>query len=171
MKGHVNIRRPELKKARIEIIPMIDTIFFLLVFFLITSITQTKMNGMAASLPKDSPPSATKPPPKVVVTVNKTGDWYIGLNKVAQNQLEPQLQDMVNADPGTIIIVNIDRTRKVQEAITVMDAINGVSLPPAAVTPDNTVPAVMIATSPTDANGNAASSATPTATPGAAGGQ
>ena len=34
----MRLTRPEPKKARIEIIPMIDTIFFLLVFFMLTSL-------------------------------------------------------------------------------------------------------------------------------------
>ncbi len=170
-KGRINIRQAEIKKARIEIIPMIDTIFFLLVFFLITSITQTKMNGMATSLPKDST-AASKPPPKAVVTDDATGNLYINTDKVVMAQIQPQLQAMINADPGTILIVNVDKTRKVQEAISIMDAVNKVNLPPDAITSDNTTPAVMIATTPVDASGNAATSATATtsAAPAAGGG-
>ncbi len=170
-KGRINIRQAEIKKARIEIIPMIDTIFFLLVFFLITSITQTKMNGMATSLPKDST-AASKPPTKAVITDDATGNLYINTDKVAMAQIQPQLQAMINADPGTILIVNVDKTRKVQEAISIMDAVNKVNLPPDAITSDNTTPAVMIATTPVDASGNAATSATATtsAAPAAGGG-
>ncbi len=40
------------KKARIEIIPMIDTIFFLLVFFMIASLAMTTQKGMPVNLPK-----------------------------------------------------------------------------------------------------------------------
>jgi biopolymer transport protein ExbD len=156
----LKFRRPELRKARIEIIPMIDTIFFLLVFFLITSLTQTKMNGLAASLPKDSPASQTKPTPKAVVTVNRAGGWYINTTRVAPAEMQSELQRMIDAAPTTIIIVNIDKTRKVQEAITVMDTVNGVRLPASAQTPDSNAPAVMIATTPVDANGNAAPAAT-----------
>nr|MDQ2732892.1 biopolymer transporter ExbD [Armatimonadota bacterium] len=48
----MRIARTERKKARIEIIPMIDTIFFLLVFFMYTSLSMVKMNGLTISLPK-----------------------------------------------------------------------------------------------------------------------
>ena len=165
----VSIRRAEMKKARIEIIPMIDTIFFLLVFFLMVSLSQTKMNGMGTSLPKDSPPSTAKPPPKAVVTDTAAGDLFINTTKVDLAQLNTQLQSMINADPTTIIIVNLDKTRKVQEAITVMDAVNSVQLPPQAVTPDNNVPTIMIATTPVDASGNAAPAPTGTASTTATG--
>ena len=44
----------EKKKARIEIIPMIDTMFFLLVFFMISTLSMTLQKGMEVNLPKAS---------------------------------------------------------------------------------------------------------------------
>ena len=41
----------EKKKARIEIIPMIDTMFFLLVFFMIATLSMTLQRGMPVNLP------------------------------------------------------------------------------------------------------------------------
>ena len=47
----MKLQRAELKKARIEIIPMIDTIFFLLVFFMITSLSMVQMSAKKVALP------------------------------------------------------------------------------------------------------------------------
>lgn len=153
-----------MKKARIEIIPMIDTIFFLMVFFLITAITQTKMNGIATALPQNSSAVVKSPPPREVVTVDKSGRWSINGMDIEPSQLQPQLQAIINARPTAIIIVNIAKTRRVQEAITVMDAIDGVRLPASAATGGSDSPAVMIATTPIDAHGNpvAPTAASPT---------
>ena len=48
----MRIQRRSIKKARIEIIPMIDTIFFLLVFFMISTLSMTQFKGMPVNLPK-----------------------------------------------------------------------------------------------------------------------
>ena len=48
----MRLQRRSIKKARIEIIPMIDTIFFLLVFFMISTLSMTQFRGMAVNLPK-----------------------------------------------------------------------------------------------------------------------
>ena len=48
----MRIQRRTIKKARIEIIPMIDTIFFLLVFFMISTLSMTQFKGMPVNLPK-----------------------------------------------------------------------------------------------------------------------
>ncbi|MBW3638168.1 MAG: biopolymer transporter ExbD, partial [Armatimonadetes bacterium] len=53
-----------LKPARIEIIPRIDTIFFLLVFFPLSSLTLTRLNGVPVELPdaKTAPAQSAAPP-------------------------------------------------------------------------------------------------------------
>jgi len=48
----MRIQRRSPKKARIEIIPMIDTIFFLLVFFMISTLSMAQYRGMPVNLPK-----------------------------------------------------------------------------------------------------------------------
>ncbi len=45
-------RRRELKRTRIEIIPMIDTMFFLLVFFMLSSLALVRLNGLPVNLPR-----------------------------------------------------------------------------------------------------------------------
>ena len=48
----MRIQRRSSKKARIEIIPIIDTIFFLLVFFMISTLSMSQFKGMPVNLPK-----------------------------------------------------------------------------------------------------------------------
>ncbi len=111
MKNWVNIQKPPMKKARIEIIPMIDTIFFLLVFFMFTSLSMVKMNGMDVSLPKDSSSPDQKPPPQVVVTVDTAASFYLNTTKVDPAQLQAEMQERLNAKPDTVFIVNVDKQR------------------------------------------------------------
>ena len=47
-------RQRELKRTKIEIIPMIDTMFFLLVFFMLSSLALTRLNGLPVNLPRAS---------------------------------------------------------------------------------------------------------------------
>jgi len=137
------------KKARIEIIPMIDTIFFLLVFFMITSLSMVQMKGMSVSMPKDSS-TVTKPPPKVIVTVTAAGQYYLDTKPTDQASLQNDLQERVTSNPDTVIIVNVAGSQQVQTMIDVMDIVNQVN------TPSGDPAAVMIATQPVDAGAPAA---------------
>lgn len=151
MKKWVNIKASPMKKARIEIIPMIDTIFFLLVFFMFTSLSMVKMKGMDVSLPKDST-STEAPPPQVVVTVNSTGQYYLNTDAINGDNLTTELQSRLNAKPNTVFIVNVDKTRPTQDIITVMDAVNDIHIPGKPTDPVG----VMIATQPVNPNGPSA---------------
>src|SRR5262245_21378810 len=48
----MRVPRKEPEKARIEVIPMIDIIFFLLVFFMISTLSMTINRGLPVNLPK-----------------------------------------------------------------------------------------------------------------------
>ena len=66
------------KKARIEIIPMIDTMFFLLVFFMIATLSMSVMRGMPVNLPKAE---ASKSDLKDDISVTLSKDGYVYFNK------------------------------------------------------------------------------------------
>jgi biopolymer transport protein ExbD len=110
----VKLQRTELKKARIEIIPMIDTIFFLLVFFMITSISQVQMSAKKVALPV-STTAESKPLTKVVLTVDDKGNYYVDRGQVAYNDILPLLQERVAENPDIVIVINCDKTQQVEQ--------------------------------------------------------
>lgn len=65
-------RHSHIKETKIEIIPMIDTMFFLLVFFLLSSLNIISLSGAKVKLPKAL--SATKPQRKADLTVTVKPD-------------------------------------------------------------------------------------------------
>ena len=158
MKGFVNIRGRETKKARVEIIPMIDAIFFLLVFFMMSSLSMVKMKGMGVALPKAST-AQSLPPTRFIVTVDKAGDTYLNLDKIDLGLLGTALQERINTDPKGVIIVNVDKTQPIQSLIDVMDIANQIK------TPGGDAAPVSIATQPVDKAGNAVPSGRKGATP------
>jgi biopolymer transport protein ExbD len=129
MKNWVNIRQQDVKKARIEIIPMIDTIFFLLVYFMFVSLSMVSMKGMGVSLPKNSDAVNAKPPPKIVITVDTAGAYFVNKTQTTIDNLATVLQAQVTAQPNAILIVDVDKHKTTQILIGVMDAVNEVTIP------------------------------------------
>lgn len=153
MKRFVNVRSRETKKARVEIIPMIDAIFFLLVFFMYSSLSMVKMKGMGVSIPhvnRASDLKMTKPPRRYIVTMDQTGATFINLDAVPVDQLDARLTAALVTDPEGTIIVNVFRKRTVQDLVNLMDQVNQVK------TPKGEPAAVIIATSPINAKAEAA---------------
>jgi len=103
-------RRRELKQTKIEIIPMIDTIFFLLVFFMLSSLALVKFNGLPVNLPQAS--TATKQQGKdLTITVDKQRRVYLNKKLVDVNNLAQALADEIGpvADASDeMVIINAD---------------------------------------------------------------
>jgi biopolymer transport protein ExbD len=70
------------KKARIEIIPMIDTMFFLLVFFMIATLAMTLQRGMPVNLPTASS-TTQKVKEQVSLTLTEDGTLYYNKEPIA----------------------------------------------------------------------------------------
>ncbi|MBC8143057.1 MAG: biopolymer transporter ExbD [Armatimonadetes bacterium] len=131
------------RKARIEIIPMIDAIFFLLVFFMFSSLSMVKMNGLPVALPK-SPDvtggtNAGKPatfapgkpatPARVVLTIEPV-DATIGGAKVANSvALTQAVTRTLAANPGAVVVLRTAPGVSAQRLVETLDTLNGVALP------------------------------------------
>ena len=102
--------RRELKRTRIEIIPMIDTMFFLLVFFMLSSLALTRLNGLPVNLPRAS--SAPKQAPaELTVTLDKDQKLYVNKTPVTFDTLEQTLLQKAGPNPDlgqATVIINAD---------------------------------------------------------------
>ncbi|BCM91938.1 hypothetical protein IAD21_03816 [Abditibacteriota bacterium] len=119
----MKLPRTEMKKARIEIIPMIDAIFFLLVFFMMTSISLVQLNSEKVKLPESSVLQLKPEGPKVVVTLTKDGKFYLDQRNVKVSQIVPLLSQRVNANPQVTVILNFDRDQQMAQFSRVFDLV------------------------------------------------
>lgn len=91
------------KRGRIEIIPMIDVMFFLLATFMLASLTLKHLNTVQVDLPKGAATPVEKQPP---VTLTVTPDSKLFLNKtpVTLETLAPTLKPLLDpADPSVMV--------------------------------------------------------------------
>ena len=114
------IKRREIKKTKIEIIPMIDTMFFLLVFFILASLNVIDMKGAQVRLPT-STNQDTQAQAKVTLTLRENGEMVINKTEkvpsvdVLPDYLMQQLQGLVDTNnqplkpENAIIVINADR--------------------------------------------------------------
>lgn len=116
----MRLKRWEPKKARIEIIPMIDTVFFLLVFFMVASLAMTTMKGMPVNLPKSSTASE-RSIVKTVLTVTASGKYYVDKQQVKFEEIRPILEERLRDNPKMPIVINCDKGQDWGRGIEVMD--------------------------------------------------
>ncbi|MDE2299847.1 MAG: biopolymer transporter ExbD [Burkholderiales bacterium] len=110
----------ESRKARIEIIPMIDIMFFLLVFFVMTTLHMIPDAGIASRLPT-SATAQTLPKPQLTLAVDAQGLIHLKQQTLSAAELEAQLRAQPHPDELQVTIAG-DGEVALQKLIVVMDA-------------------------------------------------
>jgi biopolymer transport protein ExbD len=96
------------KKARIEIIPLIDIMFFLLASFMMVSLSQTTMKGMKVNLPIGSSGQTQSKKDYVSLSVDRDGYSYIDKERVPLEEIGPRLHRTYLTNPDAKIFVRGD---------------------------------------------------------------
>jgi biopolymer transport protein ExbD len=110
------------KKPRIEIIPMIDTMFFLLVFFMIATLSMTIQHGMPISLPT-AESSTDKIVEHVSLTLTREGALYYNKEATTLQELEMRLTNLQQSSSDPSLLINADEQVPHGQVIKVMDLI------------------------------------------------
>jgi biopolymer transport protein ExbD len=116
------------KRARIEIIPLIDIMFFLLASFMMVSLSQTHMKGIRVALP--SPVATVLPPDPTVVNIQVlAGDaTYINRQFVPDDQVLPTLFQLHQSNPGVKVSISADKEALHGDVITLLDRVRSTGI-------------------------------------------
>jgi biopolymer transport protein ExbD len=114
------MRYLETRKARIEIIPMIDIMLFLLVFFAMLTLRMIPTSGQVTKLPTSSTAVAI-PPPKLLVEISKDGALLVENRVLTPAQLTDLLRQRDSKKTAVTIAGN--DTASLQQVMSVIDAI------------------------------------------------
>ena len=110
------------RKARIEIIPLIDIVFFLLATFVMVSLSMVKNQGVSVHLPGAQTGSRqAKGSDYTAITVTEDGQIYFNKKKVNIGQLQAELQALKKANPDPTILLNGDDKAALGKAVSVLD--------------------------------------------------
>jgi biopolymer transport protein ExbD len=116
------------KKARIEIIPLIDIMFFLLASFMMVSLSQTHMKGIKVNLP-----AAVAPPPNqqkdfVSIAVRAGNSIYFDGQFVSPDQVKQRLFQLHQANPNIKVSISAEMLAMHGDVITVLDMVRDVGI-------------------------------------------
>ena len=116
------------KRARIEIIPLIDIMFFLLASFMMVSLSQTHMKGIRVNLPTPVAPITPPDPTVVNVQVLAGNATYINRQYVPDDQVKPTLFNLQQANPAVKVSISADKEALHGDVITLLDRVRDVGI-------------------------------------------
>lgn len=109
------------KKARIEIIPLIDVIFFLLATFVLFTLSLNKSNGLNVQLPTSTTSEPRDPAGSVTITVTDEGTLAWNKDLVTLDEFLQRLQQYRAQEPEGRVLINGDERAFFAQAIYVFD--------------------------------------------------
>jgi biopolymer transport protein ExbD len=111
------------KHARIEIIPLIDIMFFLLASFMMVSLSQTHMKGIKVALPSPNLPPPNTPKDFVSIRVGAGNTVSFDGQLVNDDQVMPRLFQLHAANPGIKVSISAEGMARHGDVITVLDEV------------------------------------------------
>ncbi len=115
-------------RPRLEIIPFIDVMFFLLATFMMVSLSMIKNEGVSVNLPKAVTSAPDDRKTSVTVTISESGDVYLGKERIAPSELRGRLQNLKAGDPDLKVLINGDEHAYFGQAVEALDEIRSLGI-------------------------------------------
>ena len=120
------------KRARIEIIPLIDIIFFLLATFVMVSLSMTKNQGVQVALPGAATASSLSDPSEqdrtVTLSVSEKGEIFYNKDKVSIAQLPFKLQTLKTSMKDPRVVISGDANADFKLVVQVLDEVRKIGI-------------------------------------------
>ncbi len=109
------------RKARLEIVPMIDIMFFLLAAFVLVSLTMVKQLTISVDLPAAIEAAMDHTPDPFSIGVDSEGNVFVGTERVDLPELRQRLESRLQRDPNTAVTISGDTTTTHGAMVSVLE--------------------------------------------------
>ena len=120
----MNLRPRRSEPPRVDITPLIDVVFLMLIFFMVST-TFDKQTQLKVELPSATTTDASeKPVEKIEITIDAKGDFYVNERELVKHDAETLRRSMQKIAEGRSdlpVIVSGDRNAPLQSMMTVLD--------------------------------------------------
>ena len=123
----MKLKVPAVKKPRIEMVPLIDTIFLLLVFFIYAMLSMSVHRGVTLALPHSSTAGIDKTI-VVSISINAEGLVFLDKTQVSMDVLAESLKEKAEARHDTGVLLFADKAISYQQLFEILDIIQQAGL-------------------------------------------
>ncbi|MFH7241494.1 MAG: ExbD/TolR family protein [Spirulina sp.] len=114
----------------LNIVPMIDVIFAILTFFIISSLFLTRSESLPVNLPKAAT-AELQQRTRITVTIEASGDLALNREAIALEDLQAEVRDLMGETQESVVVISADEAVSHGRVVAVMDelrAIEGATL-------------------------------------------
>jgi len=115
-----NKARAPQDEAQIDMTPMLDIVFIMLIFFIVTA-SFVKESGITVDKPS-AETAEKRPKANIFIGIDHNGDIYMLKNKVDKDAVKAGLEEMLLENPESTVVVQADNRADAGILIKVLDA-------------------------------------------------
>jgi biopolymer transport protein ExbD len=124
----MKVSKQYIKKARVEMIPLIDVIFLLLVTFIFFTMSMAIHRGLPVQLPSSSTAQVERKG-FVEITIKDDGTVYLDKKEATLSELSARLTVLHQESPGMRVLISGDKKASYELIVSVMDAVKKSGIP------------------------------------------
>lgn len=128
------VKRKERRAPKIEIIPMVDVMFLLLVFYILSTIALTTQHGIPVALP-GAATTELVPTEEVIVTIDKEGKFFLNKEPVEPDNLGEAVEALAKERPHGLehlkegnIVLNADMNVQHKQVVKAMAELRSIGV-------------------------------------------
>src|SRR5688572_26524415 len=114
--------------ARIEIVPLIDIMFFLLAAFMLVSLSMVNMKSVKVNLPTATAATAQNDRDFLNISIDKAGLIFINKEPVGRNELAAKLANLHQGNPALRVFISGDKEARHGDIVRVLDSARAVGI-------------------------------------------
>jgi len=125
---HAHRKKGGRRKARIEIVPLIDIMFFLLACFMMVSLTMINAKSVKVSLPTAQTGDPENKPNTLAISVTSSGGIFLDKKPIGKNELKAELTRQRTQNANTRVVISGDGDSRHASMITVLDGVRSAGI-------------------------------------------
>jgi len=121
LRKHIANLKSEDDEAEINLTPMLDVVFIMLIFFIVTA-TFIRETGLEVNRPDDNQAQVVQEDGAILVIIDSTDDIWIDNRIVDARAVRPNIERMHAEDPDRPVVIQVAKASSANTLVTIMDA-------------------------------------------------
>jgi len=104
-----------------NVVPLLDVLFALLTFFVLSSLFLNRTEGLPVDLPKAQSGAMQRTPARATISINEKTEVFLNQQKIGITEVSDRVKQLLEPNQDLIVVLNADRTVQHGDVIQVMD--------------------------------------------------
>ena len=121
MRKHIANIKTEQDEAEINLTPMLDVVFIMLIFFIVTA-TFIRETGLDVNRPDQDQPQVVPEEGAILVIIDSTDDIWIDRRIIDPRAVRANIERLHAEDPDRPVVIQAAKASRADTPVTIMDA-------------------------------------------------